>query len=101
MELESRPKKVLPKYMRDLDGENKTKEERDQLWQDLINESENKLIFVDCHLAWCGPCEVGLTFVILFVHTNIWIHAMTLSLVYYGRGRCDLIPMFPPYTDNV
>merc|ERR1711871_756063 len=57
MEDEGRFKKDLPNYMMTLDGENKTKEEKDQLWQDLINQSEHKLIFIDCYVAWCGACE--------------------------------------------
>ena len=57
MEDENR-QKVLPKYMKALDGDNKSKEEKDELWQDLIVQSETKLIFIDCHVAWCGPCEV-------------------------------------------
>lgn len=56
MEDENR-QKVLPKYMKALDGDNKSKEEKDELWQDLIVQSETKLIFIDCHVAWCGPCE--------------------------------------------
>ena len=49
MEDENR-QKVLPKYMKALDGDNKSKEEKDELWQDLIVQSETKLIFIDCHV---------------------------------------------------
>ena len=80
MEDEGRFKKDLPKYMMTLDGENKTKEEKDQLWQDLINQSEHKLIFIDCYVAWCGACEVGCTSTIILIYITIWLVSHSLLL---------------------
>ena len=25
--------------------------------QELIADSHNKLVLIDCHMGWCGPCE--------------------------------------------
>lgn len=83
MEEEGRFKMELPSYMVTIDGENKTKEEKDELWQDLINQSEHKLIFVDCYVAWCGACEVEVISLSLSIPSFDW------SLAYYiSPSRC-------------
>ena len=109
MEEEGRFKKDLPKYMMTLDGENKTKEEKDQLWQDLINQSEHKLIFIDCYVAWCGACEVECTSTIILIYITISLvsHSLVFSLYLsiasppLTMTRCDVVSAHQLSVDHV
>lgn len=34
-----------------------TKIEDEQQWESVVDQSESKLVIIDCHQEWCGNCE--------------------------------------------
>jgi hypothetical protein len=34
-----------------------TKIEDDATWESIVEQSEQKLVIIDCHQEWCGYCE--------------------------------------------
>jgi len=29
----------------------------DEVWEELLKDSDSKLVIIDVHMDWCGPCD--------------------------------------------
>lgn len=72
------------------------KVEDEATWLNLIEQSQNKLIIVDCHQDWCGPCEaMNPTFTRIFIDYEVAEERLVLATLAIGKMGSTAQASFP------